>query len=962
MLSHRSLLTLLLLFSLLLAGCGDSQDYVVTSSSPQGSATVALRSVLAQTTVPARVDSFRATGFGLARAVLYGPVIVSKAAEVRWQGVPVETTEFLVEYLDADQQIVGFSRVQVQLAPGQTYLIDSPPITLVTGTLRSLTVSPSTRSVPRGTSAQFTAMGAFSDGTTRDLTSTVTWTSDAPTVASISQGRAEGLSVGTSTVTASFGNISATATLVVKDASLLSLRLSPIRSTIARGTSQSFTAEGVFSDGSFQELTSEVSWSSSNTTVSAVAGGVASGLEPGTATVTATLGNVTSSANLTVTAAALESLTVSGPDSIAKGTSTDFTATGLFTDDSTQDLTTQVRWTVSPADAATFDGGRLTGVLNGTVTVTATLDEISDQAQLEITPAAITSIQVRPAIEDADPLAYVNQTLSLKAVATYTDSSTQDVTNDAVWTTGNDKIATVDAGLVTGIGLGQTNVTATLGVAGSLEVEVESVWPELVLQFQPSYSFSTTSGTLLSSAGGSSVPAGWNPDTHTLKVRSFTVASGTLLNVTGDHPFSVYADGDIDIAGAINASGADGQSGVDGRQATDGADGEDGGWVALYYAGKLTRTGSIKADGGRGGNGGNFVLSADNEQDASAGNGGDGGERGQAAFISLPSGNFSAYTGFSGRGGAGGHIDIEGSNGLVGYNVTVTAGVGGQGGEAAMGGNGGSIWLAWENRGVALAGAGGAGGRGADGGKGGSVSVGSYNQATAALSTALAQAGDGGRGGDGDQYSRGGVGGDGGDVSANSGNVVNSAARGSAIVVAGSGGRGGARGRGGNGGFARVNSNAARSRASVAQVSAGAGGDGGVEGAGGNGGVALILGSNESSGPSSRAILTAGAGGNGDGGGAGGSGGDLTIGIDNFSLNGGQASGQAGHGGNGASGGNGGSALVAGSQTQEDIATATLRGGNGGNGRSGPGGLGGVAEVVSFIIQGIVENGGNGLP
>jgi arylsulfatase A-like enzyme len=67
-----------------------------------------------------------------------------------------------------------------------------------------------------GHSVQFTATGTFSDGSTADLTATVSWTAMSPDVASIAAGgEATGLSQGVATITASSGGISGTATLTV---------------------------------------------------------------------------------------------------------------------------------------------------------------------------------------------------------------------------------------------------------------------------------------------------------------------------------------------------------------------------------------------------------------------------------------------------------------------------------------------------------------------------------------------------------------------------------------------------------------------------------------------------------------------------------------------------------------------------------------------------------------------------
>ena len=56
----------------------------------------------------------------------------------------------------------------------------------VTKTLVSLALTPLNPSLPRGTVQQFTATGTYSDGSTQDLTTSVSWTSSDTSVATIS--------------------------------------------------------------------------------------------------------------------------------------------------------------------------------------------------------------------------------------------------------------------------------------------------------------------------------------------------------------------------------------------------------------------------------------------------------------------------------------------------------------------------------------------------------------------------------------------------------------------------------------------------------------------------------------------------------------------------------------------------------------------------------------------------------
>jgi hypothetical protein len=76
------------------------------------------------------------------------------------------------------------------------------------GTLQSISLSPANPSVSVGSTQQLTATGHFSDSSTEDLSSQVTWASATPSVATVSSaGVATGVAKGTSTVTASLGGV-----------------------------------------------------------------------------------------------------------------------------------------------------------------------------------------------------------------------------------------------------------------------------------------------------------------------------------------------------------------------------------------------------------------------------------------------------------------------------------------------------------------------------------------------------------------------------------------------------------------------------------------------------------------------------------------------------------------------------------------------------------------------------------
>ena len=148
-------------------------------------------------------------------------------------------------------------------------------LTVTNATLSSIAVTPTNPSIANGTTRQFTATGTYSDFTTQDLTTQVTWSSSNNTVATISnaggsQGLATSVATGTTTITATLGGVSGSTTLTVPAATLSTIDVTPANPTLAKGTTQQFTATGTYSDFTTQDLTTQVAWSSSNNTMATI--------------------------------------------------------------------------------------------------------------------------------------------------------------------------------------------------------------------------------------------------------------------------------------------------------------------------------------------------------------------------------------------------------------------------------------------------------------------------------------------------------------------------------------------------------------------------------------------------------------------------------------------------------------------------------------------------------------------
>ena len=258
-------------------------------------------------------------------------------------------------------------------------------------TLQSIAVSPTNSSVSQSQTQQFTATGTYSDGSTKNITTSVTWTSSNAAVASIgvNTGLATGISAGTSQITASLGSISSPNGIltIVKGISLQSIAVAPSNPSVSQSQTQQFTATGTYSDGSTKNITTTVTWASSNTAVATIGAntGLATGISAGASQVTASLGGITSSSdNLTVVKSiTLQSIAVAPSNpSVSQSQTQPFTATGTYSDGSTKNITTAVTWASSNTAVATIGAnpGLATGLSAGTSQITASLGGITSSS------------------------------------------------------------------------------------------------------------------------------------------------------------------------------------------------------------------------------------------------------------------------------------------------------------------------------------------------------------------------------------------------------------------------------------------------------------------------------------------------------------------------------------------------------------------------------------------------------
>lgn len=290
-------------------------------------------------------------------------------------------------------KILGQTTRPVEITAKLGSISGTSRLTVSSRELVAVGVTPSSGSVAAGTSSGFTAIATYSDATIEDVTQAAQWSSSLPAVATVTGGRVSAAAAGSATITALFNGKSGTATVTVTNATLTSLAIAPQNYRLSVGTSGQLSASGTFSDGSTQDLTAGVAWSSSSPGVATVSvTGRASGVATGTTTITAVHGTITATATVNVTAAALQSLTITpGTLTLVAGETRPLTATGSYSDGTTQDLSRVVTWNSSSPSTAIITGdGTLAAAETGNATISATYSGVSASAALTITPLDVT--------------------------------------------------------------------------------------------------------------------------------------------------------------------------------------------------------------------------------------------------------------------------------------------------------------------------------------------------------------------------------------------------------------------------------------------------------------------------------------------------------------------------------------------------------------------------------------------
>jgi hypothetical protein len=179
-------------------------------------------------------------------------------------------------------------------------------------TLTSIAISPTTPQVQLGMTTQLQVFGTYNDGSRNQVKSGVSWSSSAPTIASVNQtgGVLTGVQTGTATITANAQGLSSTATATVFLTGITQIVVTPSTwnfSSAAGNSNQPFTAKATASGTTVDITTTGAVWTPSISTITCTPSGTQelctapTGIAQGTYTLTASYPGTTIVGTVTIT-------------------------------------------------------------------------------------------------------------------------------------------------------------------------------------------------------------------------------------------------------------------------------------------------------------------------------------------------------------------------------------------------------------------------------------------------------------------------------------------------------------------------------------------------------------------------------------------------------------------------------------------------------------------------------------
>lgn len=280
---------------------------------------------------------------------------------------------------------------------------------------------------------------------------TITWASNDPSIAVVSDGIVTATGIGTANIRAMVGEVTANCVVIVEPILAENIILNTTSETLLIGQSLQLGAS-IIPDNTTDK---SIIWVSDNASVASVSStGEVMAIAEGTANITAECDNIKASCIITVKPITSDQLVMNYSTITLKIGGTQQLTADIYPDNTTDQT---IKWLSSDDKIATVSNGLVTAISAGSATISAYNGEQSVTCTVTVEPIIAEQIILNESVITIN--VGVPVTLTAKVLPEETTDKT------IVWSSLNGEIVNVSNGLVSGIAPGQTVITATCGFA-----------------------------------------------------------------------------------------------------------------------------------------------------------------------------------------------------------------------------------------------------------------------------------------------------------------------------------------------------------------------------------------------------------------------------------------------------------------------------------------------------------------
>ncbi len=369
----------------------------------------------------------------------------------------------------------------LMISAGATVNISGPEL------LEISIFAPVEEAVP-GRPIQLEAVGRFTDGQTNILTDQLDWSLGDRKKATMDNQQRKGyfcpMQPGLTRAQATDPHTgkSATLELAIGLPQLTNLVFQLHNKTLYAGEMTLLKATGIFSDGSKQDVSAHLEWSSSSLDVARISNGadgskMVLSIFPGQAAIIAfdSKTGISAADELTVEPARLIAMAIAPENpAVALGKELVFNALGTFSDKTIKDISDQVTWHSSnPSVASTSHEPDSKGIIYsksiGDCRISAVFPplKIQDETRLMIIPPELVAIELIP-----EKLKLIlGSSHQIKAMGKFSDGGTKEITTAVAWSASDETVANIgnlpdNKGLAMAKTIGYCDIAATDPASG----------------------------------------------------------------------------------------------------------------------------------------------------------------------------------------------------------------------------------------------------------------------------------------------------------------------------------------------------------------------------------------------------------------------------------------------------------------------------------------------------------------